>query len=60
MQCVWNVPEAHYLESWGDVRGFDAKTGRQVWSFHTVPGAGEPGVETWGDESWKITGHTNA
>ncbi len=23
MQCLWNVPEAHYLESWGDVRGFD-------------------------------------
>ncbi len=23
LQCVWNVPEAHYLESWGDVRGFD-------------------------------------
>jgi len=22
-QCVWTVPEAHYLESWGDVRGFD-------------------------------------
>lgn len=43
----------------GDVRAFDARTGRQVWSFHTVPGAGEPGVETWGDESWKITGHTN-
>jgi MoCo/4Fe-4S cofactor protein with predicted Tat translocation signal len=23
MQCFWNIPEAHYLESWGDVRGFD-------------------------------------
>ncbi len=22
-QCIWQVPEAHYLESWGDVRGFD-------------------------------------
>ncbi|MFI5177787.1 MAG: PQQ-binding-like beta-propeller repeat protein, partial [Vicinamibacterales bacterium] len=43
----------------GDVRAFDARTGRQVWSFHTVPDRGEPGVETWGDESWKITGHTN-
>ncbi|HUL71796.1 MAG TPA: pyrroloquinoline quinone-dependent dehydrogenase [Vicinamibacterales bacterium] len=43
----------------GDVRAFDVRTGRQVWSFHTVPGQGEPGVETWGDESWKTTGHTN-
>ncbi len=22
-QCIWTVPEAHYLESWGDVRAFD-------------------------------------
>jgi MoCo/4Fe-4S cofactor protein with predicted Tat translocation signal len=22
-QCIWQVPEAHYLESWGDVRAFD-------------------------------------
>ena len=22
-QCVWAIPEAHYLESWGDVRAFD-------------------------------------
>jgi glucose dehydrogenase len=43
----------------GDVRAFDARTGRQVWSFHTVPGKGEPGNETWEDEAWKVTGHTN-
>jgi quinoprotein glucose dehydrogenase len=43
----------------GDVRAFDARTGKQVWSFHTVPEPPEEGVETWGDESWKITGHTN-
>jgi quinoprotein glucose dehydrogenase len=43
----------------GDVRAFDARTGKQTWSFHTVPDAGEKGVDTWGDDSWKITGHTN-
>lgn len=43
----------------GDVRGFDARTGRQLWSFHTIPQAGEPGNETWGAGSWKYTGHTN-
>ena len=43
----------------GDVRGFDVKTGRLLWTFHTVPQAGEPGVETWGQDSWKETGNTN-
>jgi quinoprotein glucose dehydrogenase len=43
----------------GDVQAFDARTGRRAWIFHTVPIAGEFGVETWGDDSWKVTGHTN-
>ena len=43
----------------GDVRAFNARSGKQAWSFHTVPDAGEPGVETWEQESWKVTGHTN-
>jgi quinoprotein glucose dehydrogenase len=43
----------------GDVRGFDAHTGKQLWSFHTIPQLGEEGNETWGNDSWKSTGHTN-
>jgi quinoprotein glucose dehydrogenase len=43
----------------GDVRAFDARTGAQVWSFHTIPQAGELGNDTWGDGAWKFTGHTN-
>jgi quinoprotein glucose dehydrogenase len=43
----------------GDVRAFDARTGKRVWSFHTIPQAGEVGNETWGNDSWKFTGHTN-
>ena len=43
----------------GDVRAFDARTGRRVWAFHTIPQRGELGNDTWGDESWKFTGHTN-
>jgi quinoprotein glucose dehydrogenase len=43
----------------GDVRAFDARTGKQVWNFHTIPQKGEYGTETWGNESWKFTGHTN-
>lgn len=30
----------------GDVQAFDAKTGKRVWVFHTVPAAGEFGVDT--------------
>ena len=39
------------------IRGFldayDAKTGKRVWRFNTVPGPGEFGHETWSGESWK-------
>ena len=31
----------------GYIRGFDAVTGRHLWTFHTVPRPGEPGYETW-------------
>jgi len=43
----------------GDVRAFDVRTGKQAWSFHTIPQAGEFGNDTWGNDSWKVTGHTN-
>ena len=44
---------------YGDVRGWDARSGKLLWSFHTVPRAGEPGVETWEGESWKNRSGTN-
>jgi quinoprotein glucose dehydrogenase len=43
----------------GDVQAFDARTGRHVWSFHTVPDSGEFGAETWERGSWEVMGHTN-
>ena len=43
-----------------DVRGFDVKTGKQLWTFHVVPQQGEAGVETWGNESWKVAGDLGA
>ena len=43
----------------GDVRGFDVRTGRLLWTFNTVPQAGEPGVETWEKDSWKEAGNAN-
>lgn len=44
----------------GDIRGFDARTGALLWTFHTVPQAGEAGLETWENESWRWVGNTNA
>jgi quinoprotein glucose dehydrogenase len=43
----------------GDVRGFDVRTGEKLWQFVSIPQEGEPGVETWGDGSWKYSGNTN-
>ncbi|MEZ5284929.1 MAG: PQQ-dependent dehydrogenase, methanol/ethanol family [Vicinamibacterales bacterium] len=37
----------------GFVDAYDAKSGKLVWRTHTVPAAGEPGVETWAGDSWK-------
>lgn len=44
----------------GDIRAFDARTGRLVWKFHTIPQRGEPGHETWPEGATATTGHTNA
>jgi quinoprotein glucose dehydrogenase len=37
----------------GDVRAWDASTGKLVWTFHTVPQPGEVGHETWLNDGWK-------
>lgn len=37
----------------GDVRAWDMRTGRLVWTFHSVPRPGEVGHETWAGDSWK-------
>jgi quinoprotein glucose dehydrogenase len=43
----------------GHMRGYDVHTGEKKWVFHTVPQEGEPGVETWLEESWRFSGNTN-
>jgi PQQ-dependent dehydrogenase (methanol/ethanol family) len=40
----------------GQFGAYDAKTGKEVWKFWTVPGPGEFGHETWEGESWKTGG----
>jgi glucose dehydrogenase len=43
-----------------DVRGFDARSGKLLWTFHVVPRPGEFGIDTWGNDSWKIAGDLGA
>ncbi len=43
----------------GHVRGFDVRSGRRKWIFHTIPQAGEFGADTWENDSWEYSGHTN-
>jgi quinoprotein glucose dehydrogenase len=42
----------------GYVRGYDVRTGKRLWTFHTIPQKGEPGYETWLDGSAEYTGNT--
>ncbi len=42
----------------GYVRGFDVKTGKRLWIFHTIPKAGEFGYNTWEKDSADYTGNT--
>jgi alcohol dehydrogenase (cytochrome c) len=40
----------------GFVAAYDAHTGKEVWKFHTIPGPGEPGAETWSGDAWQHGG----
>ncbi len=43
----------------GDVRGYDVKSGKLLWTFKTIPSQGEPGSETWEQGSNAYTGAGN-
>jgi alcohol dehydrogenase (cytochrome c) len=40
----------------GFLAAFDPETGAKRWHFNVIPGAGEPGNETWAGDSWKTGG----
>ena len=42
----------------GFIRGYDVRTGRRLWIFHTIPQPGEVGNETWENDAWAYTGNT--
>jgi len=47
------VPEFPSKGPSGQVRAFDARTGKLAWTFHTIPRPGEKGYETWSGDEWK-------
>ena len=42
----------------GYVRGYDVRSGKRLWTFHTIPHPGEFGNDTWLNDSWAYTGNT--
>ena len=42
----------------GYIRGYDARSGKRLWIFHTVPRAGEFGYDSWLEDSASYTGNT--
>jgi quinoprotein glucose dehydrogenase len=42
----------------GLVRAYDARTGKTLWTFNTIPSPGEFGGDTWEKESWAVNGNT--
>lgn len=43
----------------GDIRAFDATSGRLIWTFHTIPKPGEYGYKTWEKNNYKNVGGAN-
>ena len=50
---------AHMEGAAGEVRAFDVRTGKLRWTYRVIPREGEPGIETWDQESWRYTGAGN-
>jgi quinoprotein glucose dehydrogenase len=43
----------------GDIRAYDVRSGKMVWTFHTIPHPGEFGYDTWPKEAWQKVGGAN-
>jgi quinoprotein glucose dehydrogenase len=48
-----------YMSPPGDIRAYDVRDGKLVWTFHTVPRPGEFGYDTWPKDAWKYVGGNN-
>ncbi len=48
----WDAPP-------GFIRAYDVKTGKTVWTFHTIPQPGETGYNTWSENAYQEVGGAN-
>ena len=55
-----SAPGEMYGSPPGDLRAYDVRTGKLMWTFHTIPHPGEFGYETWPKDAWKTAGGCNA
>jgi quinoprotein glucose dehydrogenase len=55
-----SVPPKGKTNEKGFIRGYDVKTGKRLWIFHTIPQRGEFGNDTWLDNSWTYSGNTGS
>jgi quinoprotein glucose dehydrogenase len=53
------VQEFPALGASGDVRAWDVRTGKLIWTLHGVPQPGEYGHDTWAGDSWKARSGVN-
>jgi quinoprotein glucose dehydrogenase len=44
----------------GHVRAYDVRSGRVVWTFHTIPGPGDFGYDSWPPDAWRTVGGANS
>jgi glucose dehydrogenase len=44
----------------GDIRAWDMRTGKLVWTFHTVPRPGEANHDAWQEGEWENRSGTNS
>jgi quinoprotein glucose dehydrogenase len=51
-----SVGEFPALSAAGDVRAWEVRTGKLVWTFHTIPRPGEPNHDARQGEDWEDGG----
>lgn len=44
----------------GDIRAYDVRTGKKIWTFHTIPHPGEYGYNTWEKQNYQNVGGANS